>query len=100
MFFIWSDANEEHIAKHRVETHETEEVVRRARRPYPRRISSEKWLVKGRTSGGRALHVIYVLRAGDQIDVRLLNAADKAALEQGEQAVYVIHARPLRRGER
>jgi len=56
--------------------------------------------VKGRTSAGRALHVIYVLRAEHEVEVRLLSAADKAALEEGEHAVYVTHARPLRRGER
>ena len=33
MFFIWSDANEEHIGTHGVETFEAEEVVRRAKRP-------------------------------------------------------------------
>ena len=100
MFFIWQqDENEEHIAKHGIETHEAEHVVRNARRPYPRRISGTKWLVKGRTIGRRLIQVIYVTRKPEEIDPRLLFPADRLALQAGEQAVYVIHARELRRGE-
>lgn len=100
MFFIWTDANEEHIAKHGIEPHEAEYVVRRARRPYPRALSRVKWQVKGRTQGGRMIQVLYVLRASEEIDLTLLTLADKLALEQGERAAYVIHARELRAGER
>jgi uncharacterized DUF497 family protein len=51
MFFIWQeDENEEHIAKHGIETHEVEYVVRNAKRPYPRRASEAKWLVRGAPS--------------------------------------------------
>jgi uncharacterized DUF497 family protein len=100
MFFIWHQLeNERHIAEHGILPHEAEHLVRHPKRPYPRRISSEKWLVKGRTFGGRFIQVIYVLRAPEDIDPRLLLPPDRIALEQGEKAVYVIHARELRRGE-
>jgi uncharacterized DUF497 family protein len=100
MFFIWQDdENEDHLAKHGIETYEAEYVVRNAKRPYPRRISKEKWIVKGRTVGRRLIQVIYVLRDAEEIDPNLLSPADRIALEKGEKAVYVIHARELRRGE-
>jgi uncharacterized DUF497 family protein len=100
MFFIWQqDENESHIAKHGIETYEAEYVVRKAKRPYPRRISGTKWLVKGRTMGGQHIQVIYLTRKPEEIDYGLLSPSDRLALEAGEQAVYVIHARELRRGE-
>ena len=55
--------------------------------------------MKGRTIGGRVLQVIYVLRRPEEIDMFLLSATDKAALEANERAAQVIHARELRRGE-
>jgi uncharacterized DUF497 family protein len=101
MFFIWQEhENEEHIAKHGIEINEAEYVARNPKRPYPRRISSEKWLVRGRTLGGRLIQVVYVIRTQEEIDPSLLTLADRVALEQGERAVYVIHARELRHGER
>lgn len=100
MFFIWDDRNEEHIGEHSVEVHEVEYVVRHAKRPYPRRISREKWLVRGRTLGGRPIQAVYVLRRAHEIDARVLTLAEREALQQGEAAVYVVHARDLRPGER
>jgi uncharacterized DUF497 family protein len=100
MFFIWDDLNIEHIGKHRVETHEAQFVVRHPKRPYPRSVSAVKWLVKGRTAENRRLQVIYVIRDPEAVDVTLLSSEEKLALEAGEEAVYVVHARPLRRGER
>ena len=100
MFFIWNDSNEQHIARHGVESHEAEYVVRHAKRPYARRVSDVKWLVRGRTLGGRAIHVVYVIRRPEEIDIRLLTQSERVALEAGEAAAYVIHARELRRGER
>ncbi|HWE03905.1 MAG TPA: hypothetical protein VG326_15980 [Tepidisphaeraceae bacterium] len=58
MFFLWEDRNEEHIAKHRVEPGEAEDVIRHAKRPYPLKVSGVKWLVRGRTRGNRLLQVI------------------------------------------
>ena len=75
MDFRWNEWNFNHIAKHGVGPDDAEQVLRRARPPYPRRIEEDKWLVWGKDSGGRYLQVIFVLDDDD--------------------TVYVIHARPL-----
>lgn len=99
MFFVWTDSNKAHLLTHRVEPHEAEEVIRSAKRPYPRNVGGGAWQVKGRTSGKRMLHVIYVFRSAEDIDLDMLDPLDRIALLEGEPAVYVIHARDLRRGE-
>ena len=78
--FRWNEWNIEHIAKHGVSPWEAEETVRRARRPYPRTQGEGKWLVRGQTAAGRYLQVVFLLE------------------EDG--TAYVIHARPLRDGEK
>jgi uncharacterized DUF497 family protein len=75
MDFRWNEWNLEHVAKHGVDPEETESVIRRARRPFPRKIEEDKWLVWGRGDGGRYLQVIFV--------------------SDDDKTVYVIHARPL-----
>ncbi|HMF14512.1 MAG TPA: hypothetical protein VKE94_19485 [Gemmataceae bacterium] len=55
-------------------------VVRDGRRPFPRKIEDDKWLVWGRGRGGRFLQVIFVV--------------------DPEETVYVIHARPLNEQEK
>ena len=79
--FRWNDWNVEHIELHGVTPEEAEEVVRGAKRPYPRDIGDDKLLVRGQTEDGRYLQVIFVWDVPD------------------EQA-YVIHARPLTRREK
>jgi hypothetical protein len=100
MFFIWDDWNIDHIAKHGVEAFEAEEVARSPKRPFPRFMGNGKFLIRGRTAAGRKLQVIYVERAEQDVRLEDLDPIDRLALEQGERAVYVIHARGLRRGER
>jgi uncharacterized DUF497 family protein len=75
MGFRWNEWNVEHIAGHGVSPEEAELAVRGCRRPFPRKIEGDKWLVWGRGSGDRLLQVIFVLDPADM--------------------VYVIHARPL-----
>lgn len=75
MEFRWNDWNIDHIAEHGVSPDEAELVVSEARRPFPRMMEDDKWLVWGRGRGGRFLQVIFVL--------------------DDEESVYVIHARPL-----
>jgi uncharacterized DUF497 family protein len=75
MDFRWNDWNIEHIARHGVLVDEAEDVIRAARRPYPRKIQEDKWLIWARGRGGRFLQVIFVTDEND--------------------AIYVIHARPL-----
>jgi uncharacterized DUF497 family protein len=54
--------------------------VNNARQPYPKPIGNEKWLVIGSTRSGRVIQVIYLIGADD--------------------ALFVIHARPLTGKER
>ena len=75
MEFRWNDWNLEHVAGHGVDPSEAEQVVSSARAPWPKAREDDKWLVWGPGRGGRLLQVVFVL---DQDD-----------------AVYVIHARPL-----
>jgi uncharacterized DUF497 family protein len=58
-----------------VEPEEAEEVVRRARPPYPLTSADEKFLVWGRTPEGKFLQVVFVM--------------------DEEDSVFIIHARPL-----
>jgi uncharacterized DUF497 family protein len=73
--FRWNKWNESHISAHGVEPEEAEEVVRRARPPYPFVRADERFLVWGPTAEGRLLQVVFVLDEDD--------------------SVFIIHARPL-----
>lgn len=73
--FKWIPWNRAKIEKHGVDIQEVESVVNRARRPYPRLIDNDKFLVWGQTNAGRYLQVIYVVEEDDR--------------------TFVIHARPL-----
>jgi len=75
MRFRWIDWNRDHIARHGVAPEEAELVVRRAKRPYPRPIHDNKWIVRGQGSGGRFMQVIFVFDDDD--------------------TAFIIHARPL-----
>jgi uncharacterized DUF497 family protein len=78
--FRWNDWNVEHLTRHSVAPEEAESVIRAARRPFPRKIEEDKWLVWGQGRGGQFLQVIYVL--------------------DSDKTVYVIHARPLNEQEK
>lgn len=73
--FRWNEWNVEHIGHHGVTPDEAERVVRLARRPWPRKIGGEKWLVWGRGDGGRLLQVVFV--------------------HDADGTTFVLHARPL-----
>jgi uncharacterized DUF497 family protein len=75
MEFRWNEWSIDHIAKHGVSPGEAERAVRSARRPFPRKMEDDKWIVWGRGSGGRPLQVIFVL--------------------DEDETIFVIHARPL-----
>ena len=73
--FRWNTENVEHIAEHGVLPAEAENVVRRARAPFPRSIGDGKYLIWGQTAQGVYLQVIFIYSPPGTI--------------------YVIHARPL-----
>ena len=80
MIFRWNEWNQEHIGVHGVDPHEAEAVVFTARSPYPLVRDDQKYLVWGPTESGRLLQVVFVIDPDD--------------------AVFVIHARPLTEWER
>jgi uncharacterized DUF497 family protein len=75
MQFRWNEWNENHVSEHGVEPEEAEEVVRRARPPYPLASADEKFLVWGKTAERKFLQVVFVM--------------------DEEDSVFIIHARPL-----
>ena len=96
--FLWSERNEEHIDIHSVSPDEAEYVVEHAQTPYPEKIEHEKRVVWGRTRHNRFLQVIFVEVLLD--DVRFdewerLELHERVAMDKGEPAVRVIHARDL-----
>lgn len=80
MDFRWNEWNIEHIAKHGISPEEAELAIRSAKRPFPRRVEDDKWLVWSRGTGDRPIQVIFVFDEDDTI--------------------YVIHARPLTDSEK
>jgi len=101
--FLWTWRNEEHIAVHRVRPAEAEYVVKNARPPFPRFVGDEKEAVWGKTSSGRSLQVIYVLVAIEDVELdefEHLELHERIALQQGEKAIRVIHARDLTDAEK
>jgi hypothetical protein len=73
--FRWNLWNLDHIDAHGIQSGEAEELVRTATRPYPENIGQGKWAVRGKTTSGRFLQVIYI--------------------EDPDDTLYVIHARAL-----
>jgi uncharacterized DUF497 family protein len=73
--FRWNEWNIEHVAAHGVTAGDAEIVVRSARKPFPRRIDDDKWIVWGQNESGRFLQVIFVVDSNND--------------------VFVVHARPL-----
>ena len=80
MDFRWNSWNEEHVANHSVRPEEAEEVVLRARSPFPLAQEEEKFLVWGPTEAGRLLQVIFVIDA--------------------DETIFIIHARALTEKEK
>ncbi len=68
------------VESHGLEVSDVESVVNNAHRPYPKAIGNEKWLVIGPTRDGRIIQAIYLV--------------------DGEESLFVIHARPLTLRER
>jgi uncharacterized DUF497 family protein len=94
-FFIWNRYNLNHIDKHNVSYQEAKFVVQHAAGKYPKRIGDRKYLVRGRTRERRAIQVVYLVLGEEEVDVELLDLVDRVSFEQGNEAVYVIHARDL-----
>jgi uncharacterized DUF497 family protein len=73
--FRWIQWNVAKVEKHGVSPAEAEQVVRSARRPYPKQNGKGKWLVIGRGRGDRFVEVVYLVDPDDTL--------------------FIIHAMPL-----
>lgn len=60
-FFIWDEGNIEHLAAHRIEPNEAEEVFfnRYIVTPNKRRHGAKKFLIEGRADSGRPLRLVF-----------------------------------------
>jgi hypothetical protein len=74
--------------------------VEHAAGKYPQTIGERKYLVRGRTEERRALQVIFLVLGEAEVDIELLDLVDRVLFEQGNDILYVIHARDLRRKEK
>jgi hypothetical protein len=92
--FIWTTWNIEHIAKHGITPAEAEWVVEHGS---PIKMKDDKLIVRGQTRAGRYIQVIFVFQA----DVQGIDYTEVDLVETGdEDAMYVIHARPLEAEEK
>lgn len=80
MEFRWIRWNNDKVQSHGVTPREAEQAVERARPPYPQHREDDRFLVWGPTVSGRLLQVVFLLDEDD--------------------AVFVIHARPLTENEK
>jgi uncharacterized DUF497 family protein len=78
--FRWIAWNIEKVERHGLSVLDVEHVVNNARRPYPKPIGNDKWLVIGPIRSGTIIQVIYMIDVDD--------------------VLFVIHARPLTFKER
>jgi uncharacterized DUF497 family protein len=97
--FVWKRQNVAHIAKHDVSPEEAKYVVEHAPRRYPQRVGEHRYIVRGRTATGRAIQVIFLVLADDDVDIELLDLVERMMFEEGNEVLYVIHARDLSRTE-
>jgi hypothetical protein len=97
--FLWDDHNVEHIAIHRVEPEEVEEVF--MRRPKIRLARDDRYQASGTTEGGREPMVIFRTLGGGVI--RPITARDMNAQERrtyyGVRNLGYIPPDPFVRGE-
>ena len=75
MEFRWIEWNIEHIREHGVSSEEAEEIILRARPPFPEARGDGKWAVWGEGWGGRLVQVVFIAEEDD--------------------TAFVIHARSL-----
>jgi len=97
MIFAWDDINVYHIAKHAVSSAEVQEVVAGAQPPFPQEIGNGKLVVRGQSSHGRYLQVIFVLKSPHEVPYESLTMEDWLEIETGNvpEVIRVIHAMEL-----
>ena len=77
-YFDWDEVNEDHIARHGVDTDEVEEVFIRRHRLY--RSREGRYVVLGQSMGGRYLMI--VLEQKEHGEIRVVTARDMSEKER------------------
>jgi hypothetical protein len=97
VIYSWDDDNRDHIARHDVTPEEAEHVVEHCAPPYPEDLGEGKLCVWGKTTEGRWLQVIFVLKLQSEVAYDSVDLLDWAALGDRSDAkiVRVIHAMDL-----
>ena len=80
MLYRWIRWNVEKVMLHGVRPEEAEQVVNGAKNPYPQHRTDDRYLVRGSTSAGRFVQVVYLLGRDD--------------------IAFLIHARPMTHKEK
>jgi hypothetical protein len=96
MICYWDDWNREHATRHGVSEAEIEFALSHAVPPYPEYLGAGKYLVRGHTSAGRYVQLIFVHKSFEEIDFEKMSIEEISRLESSTGPfAYVIHARPL-----
>jgi hypothetical protein len=64
-------------------------------RPIHNPLGGEKYSVWGQTVTGRLIQVIFAYRSDEEVDIAELSPLDRLRFQEGEEVIYVIHARDL-----
>jgi hypothetical protein len=101
MIYYWDGWNRDHATRHGVVIPDIEYVLNRAAAPYPEPVGGGKYLVRGRTSSGRYIQVIFAYTSTERMKFEELSIDELMRLEASKGPfVYVIHSRPLTEAEK
>jgi len=99
VIFAWDESNRDHVSKHGVTPAEAQFVVENAVPPFPQEVGEGKRRVWGKTTAGRWLQVVYVLKRQSDVEFESIVSLDWTTLQTMPDAkiARVIHAMDLTR---
>jgi hypothetical protein len=101
MICYWDGWNRAHATRHGVTIPEIEYVVHHAVAPYPESIGGGKYLIRGQTSAGRYVQVIFAYTSTERMKFEEMSIDELLRLERSKGPyLYVIHARDLNEREK
>jgi len=100
MICLWNNWNIKHIEKHGVRPEDVNYILNHLHAPYPTAIGEGKFIARGQSESGRFLQVIFAYRSDKEVDLAELNPVDRLRFEEGDEVIYVIHARDLNAQEK
>jgi len=101
--FLWTPRNIERVGRHDIIYDVAEYVVQHAAAPYLENVGDDNRSVWGATRNGRFLQVIFVhvqIENMTSEEYAFLEPHERIALDAGEPAVRIIHARELTNDEK